>query len=473
MDFAADSTASLIEKIFIELGDFARRASEDRQAIRDDLEPWASLPHPSGMGSMLTSKQASAMVDELTTRALVKKNLKTRVCYGDIRKEIGEGLVARFISEKRPIDQRQADRLLSWAAKRAEGRCGEFTFFYPVRFTPTKEPGEIDLGPVKLKWLRKFDPELFALAKGYMRTEEGDEPKKWTRTQVRRALEYYKSYKWFAEVKVRGCDEKRGEEVSLDVATASLDCLHFLIGRRATYRAEIGRFKVANDDRALAWIRPDKSLIVQTSYGSLDAMGFADGWSNDLERSDVQESLSLIRTVLEAKSDLRLERPLANRFLDAARWFGEGVRDAQSFSKIVKFITAIERLVVAGASNEIAETVSTRVADLTIASDNRADWEAKKSRVKRAYAARSELVHGSVSPFSESILKSVSECGDLAEETLYTMLHRLREDELVASDVSENQYANWFEGIRSWVERIHIRHSEESLIDGAGSPNAG
>ena len=110
-------------------------------------------------------------------------------------------------------------------------------------------------------------------------------------------------------------------------------------------------------------------MVVRVSSGSLDVMGFEDGWSKELERQDVRRTLDLIKSVLAAKADLRIDRPLANRFADSARWFGEGVRDRKSYSKIVKFITAIERLVVAGKTDDISETVGVRVADLTIQSD--------------------------------------------------------------------------------------------------------
>ncbi|KLE31922.1 hypothetical protein AAW01_10770 [Aurantiacibacter gangjinensis] len=313
-----------------------------------------------------------------------------------------------------------------------------------------------------MKWLRAFHANLFRYAKKYLSDQKDEKSLEWARKQLREAVDYYKSYKWFAEVTVKGCDAKRAEDAAYELATSALDCLYFLIGRQGTYRVEIGRFKLASDNRALAWVSPDNSLMVQTSYGSLDAMGFKDGWSKDLQRPDVKESLDLIRTVIEAKADLRIRRPLANRFLEAARWFGEGVRDRKSHSKIVKFITAIERLVVAGKSDDISETVATRVADLTIESDDVADWERKKACVKKAYGVRSDLVHGSVSPFSDSVLKSVSSCGDLAEETLYTILHRIRKDGLIAPDVSEKQYAEWLEGVRHWVTDIHGRHQSEN-----------
>jgi hypothetical protein len=451
------TTEDLIYQLFEELGEFAQRASADIKSIRNDLDPWFKLPHPSGRGSILTSKNASAMLDELSTRAIRLRSLETRVSHADVKNDVGREALQRFLTEKRQIDRKQGDRLLSWAAKRADGRCGDYTYIYPVRFTFQEEPREIDLGPVKLKWLRGFHPEFIRYSKKYLAEQKDEKSLAWARRQLREALEYYKSYKWFAAATVNGCDSKCAEDATYELVTSALDCLHFLIGRKSTYRLEIGRFKLANDNRALAWIEPGDAMRVRTSYGSLDAMGFEDGWSKDLERPDVLESLGLIRTVLEAKADLRLDRPLASRFLDAARWFGEGVRDQKPYSKIVKFITAIERIVVAGKTQDIAETVATRVADLTLFSDNVADWHKRRTLVKKAYDARSALLHGSASPFSKSVTESVSSCGDLAEETLYTVLHRLRIDGLGASDVSEKQYSDWFDGIRNWVDSIHGR----------------
>tara|TARA_R100001129_G_scaffold950_1_gene808 strand:+ start:110 stop:1501 length:1392 start_codon:yes stop_codon:yes gene_type:complete len=453
----------ILELLFEELADFAVRATADFKSVREEFDPWYSLPQHSGSGSILTSKKASALLDQLTEHALRLRNLEARVSHGDLKKEIGEEAVRRFLKEERAIDRQQADRLLSWAAKRAEGRCGEFKYFFPVRFTFQEEPHQIDLGSVKLKWLQRFDADLFGHTKKYLASQKDEKSREWSRKHLRQAIEYYESYKWFAEVTIRGCDEKRAEDLAYELATSALDCLYFLIGRKGTYRVEIGRFKLASDHRALAWIKPNGTMMVQTSHGSLDAMGFKDGWSKDLERPDVQESLDLIRTLLDTKANLTLRRPLANRFLDAARWFGEGVRDKKSHSKIVKFITSIERLVVAGKSEDISETVATRVADLTIESDHLADWVEKKKLVKRAYALRSDLVHGSVSPFSDPVLKGVSSCGDLAEEVLHIALHRIRKDGLMATDVSEAEYAAWFSGIRTWVLKIHERNEDVGL----------
>lgn len=460
MEWSEKSSVEIIQALIQELGEFAQRTSADLTSIRDELDPWYALPHPIGSGSLLTSKSASSAVDELVARALRLRNLEARVSHGDLKRELGKGLIKRFLSEKRTIDRQQVDRLLSWAAKRAEGRCGEYTYFYPVRFTFQEEPGEIDLGPVKLTWLRKFDATLFAHAKAYLRQCEDENSRSWARKQIRDAIDYYKSYKWFATASIKGCDEKRAEDAAYNLLTSAIDCLYFLIGRKGSYRVEIGRFKLAQDTRALAWLKPDGSMTVRTSHGSLDAMGFRDGWSEDLARPDVLETLSLIRTVLEAKADLSLHRSLADRFLDAARWFGEGVRDQQSFSKVVKFTTAIERLVVAGKTEDIAETVAIRVADLTLESDEKFDWDKKRAKVKRVYGLRSNLVHGSVSPFSDDVMKGVSTCGDLSEEVLYTFLHRIRGEGLVSVDTSEAQYAQWFEGIREWVTQLHARSSD-------------
>ncbi|WP_347302036.1 hypothetical protein V5740_08350 [Croceibacterium sp. TMG7-5b_MA50] len=445
----------LISYILSEVAATATKASKSLSSVFEEVDPWFMMPHPQGHGSLLVSKKAVSALDTLVMRVIKLRDLESRVTYSDIKKELGAEIIKRFVSEGRAIDQKQTDRLLSWAAKRAAARCGEFTYYYPLRFTFTSEPGEIDIGAVKIRWLDQFQPEIFNQVKAYLRANPSESDRKWARKHLRTAAEYYKSYKWVAVVTVKNCDAKRAQDAAHDLLTSALDCLYFLIGRKGTHRVEVGRFQISSDSRALAWIKKDGLMTIQTSTGSLDAMGFPEGWSKDLQREDVVETLQLIRLVLNSKVDLSVRRPIASRFLDAARWFGEGVRDKQSFSKVVKFITAIERLMVAGSKSDIAETVSTRVADLTMSSDCLDDWRLKKKIVKEAYDLRSKLVHGSVSPFSKSVSEGVLICGDVAEEVLYAFLHRVGKDGLLKTDLSEDQYARWFDHIREWVSRLH------------------
>tara|TARA_B100000745_G_C20083099_1_gene370064 strand:- start:84 stop:1019 length:936 start_codon:yes stop_codon:yes gene_type:complete len=243
MNFSDQKPEELINALLIDIANFSKRIFADLPSARNDFSTWFSLPHPSGNGSMATSKIASSIVDELVERALAMRNLEGRIKRSNLKKDIGKGFVERFINERRDIDRRQADRLLSWAAKRAEGRCGQFRFYFPVRFTFQEEPGEIDLGPVKLKWLDKFRAENFGLAKAYLSEKADEKSRAWSSDHLRRAIEYYRSYKWFSEVTVDGFDEETAEDAAYEVLTSALDCLYFLMGRKGTYRVEVGRLK--------------------------------------------------------------------------------------------------------------------------------------------------------------------------------------------------------------------------------------
>lgn len=327
----------------------------------------------------------------------------------------------------------------------------------------TTEPGRIDLGPVTLLSNRNALYELTREIRSYYGDRNSPDASQWNKDHVKRAIGYYRNFKWVAKVTVSNCDLETSEETSQETLVSAIDCLHFVLGRKQSYRMRVAESAVSYDSKALAYLDASNNLHVSTSNGSLDLMGFSEGWSKDLARADIAEMLDLIGLALQSRADRSLNHPLSERFLDAARWFGEGVRDSAAFSKTVKFITAVERLVVAGKTDNLTETVSTRVADMTLESDAPEAWESYRKRVSKAYGLRSDLVHGSVSPFAERVLSEVSQAGEISENLLVSMLFRLGRQGLLETDVSDHDYAEWFDRIRQYVKDIHSRYSEELI----------
>jgi len=111
MNFSDQKPEELINALLIDIANFSKRIFADLPSARNDFSTWFSLPHPSGNGSMATSKIASSIVDELVERALAMRNLEGRIKRSNLKKDIGKGFVERFINERRDIDRRQADRL--------------------------------------------------------------------------------------------------------------------------------------------------------------------------------------------------------------------------------------------------------------------------------------------------------------------------------------------------------------------------
>jgi hypothetical protein len=126
----------------------------------------------------------------------------------------------------------------------------------------------------------------------------------------------------------------------------------------------------------------------------------------------------------------------------------------------VKYITAIERAVVAGTQKSIKRTVAKRVSNLLYSSLEGVNWQTTFDNVLSAYALRSDLVHGSVSPFSDAVSAGVNTCGQLAEDTLRVLLFRMSNEGLLARDVSERDYAAWFERADEYVIALRSRNDE-------------
>lgn len=90
-------------------------------------------------------------------------------------------------------------------------------------------------------------------------------------------------------------------------------------------------------------------------------------------------------------------RHLQQRFLDAVNWFGDAAIDPESTASVVKYVSAIERVMFGSRSHERKKDFAGRLEALWKAYD--CDGRKTIGTDARAiYDARSSLLHGAVSP---------------------------------------------------------------------------
>jgi hypothetical protein len=114
---------------------------------------------------------------------------------------------------------------------------------------------------------------------------------------------------------------------------------------------------------------------------------------------DLETDLGLVikKLTLQTASPSNKEF-LADRLIDAFYWFGEASRDSNSSAQVIKLVTALERLVTIKGKEKneaITENFSRRVSCLIAIYHGEIDeW---RSKSKKMYNLRSDLVHGSQS----------------------------------------------------------------------------
>ena len=154
---------------------------------------------------------------------------------------------------------------------------------------------------------------------------------------------------------------------------------------------------------------------------------------------------------MELAVDPALNRSLSQRFLDAAQWFGEASRDKSPSTRVVKYVTALERMVMTEEHDDISRLVSDRVSAFCFDKpEDREEWRAK---VKKTYDLRSKLVHGSISPRSDEVWQGVLVGAQLCEITLLRVLNEFGVDGLKEDKFSSRRLGEWFNKVTTWADR--------------------
>jgi hypothetical protein len=186
-------------------------------------------------------------------------------------------------------------------------------------------------------------------------------------------------------------------------------------------------------------------LRFSASYGGPGSVGFKDDWITLLDNPQGRVVLELCGVALEAAIDPTIDRPLSDRFLDAAHWFGEAVRERAPAAKVIKYVTALERMFMTDERDNIADTISQRVAAFCFDPSVPGDFERLEAKSRRAYDVRSKLAHGSMSPRDTAAYEGVRIGAELSKDALLNGLAAFTADGLREEGISPRKVARWFQ----------------------------
>lgn len=407
----------------------------------------SSLPHPNGFGEMICGRAAAIIITKLAKEAAERGSISKKVSLSNIRKETAKIFVQRFFKEAREIDTKQIDRLLSTVIKTSNIYRATKTHLIPCHLMLAKDPDKFTLGPVTFH-NRSGVNRLITQNKKIQKDDSHQSKHK--RYLLAKALRYYRKFRWIAEVTIPDCDAEISAKIAQDAVTSSLNCLHLLLGIRNSSRMQIGGLDISSDRRAKLTIGDDGELEPSISFSYLGEVIYSDGWSEILSAPHILYFKNLYDVALEVTIDPDLDRPVSRRFIDAAQWFGEAVRDSSAATRTVKFVTSLERMLMTDERDDIASLVSERVAALCFNPEvSREDW---RKNAKSAYDLRSRLVHGSISPSSAILEEGAVNAAEIIEMTLRRCIEAFGADGLREGKVSNKRLARWFDAFIKWAD---------------------
>lgn len=316
-----------------------------------------------------------------------------------------------------------------------------------------QDPEELAIGPVVFRNRASFRRLLLANVKGYGNEETEEGRREHARGLLAAAAKFYRQFNRVAEVTVRSCDSKTSAQIAERAVTSALDCLHLTFSARYSNKMRVGGPALRSDRRAGVTIASDGRMRPHGSASWAGQVNFPDGWSKQLEDPSIAHMLSLCGLALETAVDPDLERPISQRFLDAAQWFGEASRDGRPATRVVKYVTALERMVMTGERDDIARVVSERVAVLCCDRTDASDRQKWHDDAKYIYNLRSLLLHGSISPSDPNIESGAWLAARVGEQALLSALGALGVEGLEMDAASNKRLARWYEGVVETIDK--------------------
>lgn len=439
-----DWTADLEKVEFIMKEAMERRKAllaRDYTRLREDL--FQDINDPV-LGTVSIGRIAMQKLDELCVSAIAFIGLSGRLAISTTKRKLGPLLVQLIIREAKPISQQTLQRAYQLSETELRAALTTRTHLLPCHIVDGKEPNSIAIGPVTFLGRTAARELVRRTLNQHVRNDLS-----WTRSDRRmlaQAIQYYRKYQWVALVTIAECDPKLAEEYARSTITLALSGLQLFLGAQASRE-----MSVAGD--ASGWARTAELKIsptgapdvtVTTSYkggSSCEA-----GWSADLETPSMKLGLSLLGKALEASLP-GVNRPLSNRYLGSLQWYGEAVRDQSPATRLIKFITAIEHLLLTDERDSITDVLTKRVAALTYEIGSVQSRLTVEAEFKRLYDLRSRFVHGAIAPWDERARLQLRLAAEVAENVFHSALSLWGEEGLVSQNGNPGRLRKWFANV--------------------------
>ncbi len=407
-------------------------------------------------------REAQRRLEEVAESALSASRFGETVSFERYMETLKPAIVERFITKGVEVDLASVDSAFSSALNDAAKARGDSRHFIPCQLMFQAEPDSFSIGPVTFRNRETFKPVFDELVKEN-RARETNTGKPTIADEV---IGYFANFTWVAEVTVKGCDRQIGKERAIQAVGAAVDFMHVMFGHYHSRNMVVGGPGLDADIRAEMEVR-DGETKLGYSIGSTSAMGFPDGWSSMLDEPEAKGLINAAGRAIEAVTDPARSRPLALRFVDAAAWHGQAVRETSAAASIVKSVTALERLVTVKKGADTTRIVTERNAALSYDPRGTERFADVVKRMEGIYDLRSRLAHGTLSPFDPEVRHRRYEVLAAAEKSLINGLDLFDQDGLFDRTLSKRELTEGLESLVDWVKRVDAQKAATAAAEAA------
>ena len=406
---------------------------------KDRLNYMYMLPHPKGSGHLICGREAHKRFF-----LLAKRYLSTLGANGGTVKEIDyveilkNEFVRYFLKEGQSISERSTTRMLSRAFEKSLKNHEVLTYYIPCSIVFGNKPLEFEVGAVRFLHKSRFDEQFGdeleaqqemiaerhqqhcqdAIEKGMdsKRVATEEQSSKLGSYLVDGVKKYFNNYDWVGIVTIGPCHSVVSRERAVLAVTSALNILKLMLSENYSDKIRIGCSPGVMQRRASLIRKSNNQLSISVS-GEYDGNMPGDKWFDIISTQGAFFFQTASKT-LDIIVDPSKTMPLCHRFLDALTWYGEAVAEQSSSAKVVKYVSAIERMTMTQEKTKVTDIVIKRCCLLCFGSREDKNYEYWETMFKKIYQCRSNLVHGTISPFDQSVTTTASDASYATQQLL-------------------------------------------------------
>jgi len=410
-----------VEFIFQEVTRFAQMPVADmKRYLRENpYNIFTTLSKRSG-GILFCGRAAYYRFDELADRTIKKGSVEAKAFdRRDYVRALRDAFVEIFVEKGNTVNPSSVARMVNKANQIVKKEMVEVTHHIPCILFYEKEPATFTVGPVTFTRTEKFltdfehaievyhESSLSAFADGLHQRKpvlSEDEitarAKGFADNHIGKIRTYYTEYDWVASVAIPPCHGSLSKSRAERTVDAALDVLRLFV---PSYPERYRRANVPNAPSDMCELTSDQSGHIHPTmrYEGRGAPA-GDGWYTAILK-DADDLWHLFEQAIDDLRDEQKSDELNKRLLDAVNWFGQAVVETNPAAKVVKYAAAIERLTITGHIDLGIEKIV--IQRTTFLNKDRTDKTVDqiKEDLGKFYQCRSDLMHGSMSPYSPEV----------------------------------------------------------------------
>jgi hypothetical protein len=249
------------------------------------------------------------------------------------------------------------------------------------------------------------------------------------------AKDFYMKYPWVAIVEVKKMESGIGNQQALNILEQTLNCLRLVI------RSDNDHFIGIIEESPLSEISSSLAIDESGKFLAGKSWKVVQPRVTDKFFKSIEEDhwFNLILRIVVKYQDCSKLSTLEERLLEGLSWFGQGWKERDISSKLIKYVTCLEGLLLLSNEREgITEKLAERVALLS-----KENFEERKElfdEAKRIYDARSRLIHGKGNVSEEDLPFLCSKAESIAQLVLYfcaeifSIIGHARDEEKILKD---------------------------------------